>query len=144
MTTDTKGQETPMNNRDDGGPINVMPEEATISRSYTFEAAHFLPDLPPNHKCRRMHGHSYRVEIRISGPVDGAGLVRGVEFGQIDVLMDPILTSVDHHTWNDKLVSPTVEHIASYLARIVSRGLSVPVTARVYEGPRSWAEVSAA
>jgi len=122
--------------------INIMPKWATICRSYTFEAAHYLPDLPKGHKCQRMHGHSYRVEVRISGPVNAAGLVCNVEFGQIDTIMEPILISVDHHVWNDKLECPTVEHIASYLAQIVSKGLSVPVTMRVYEGPRSWAEVT--
>ena len=122
-------------------PIRVMPSRAMISRSYTFEAAHFLSDLPVGHKCKRMHGHSYRVEVRIDGPVDEAGLVRGIEFGMIDTVMEPILISVDHHTWNDKIQCPTVEHIASYLAVIISKALNVPVTVRAYEGPRSWAEV---
>jgi 6-pyruvoyltetrahydropterin/6-carboxytetrahydropterin synthase len=117
-------------------------KEATISRSYTFEAAHFLPDLPPLHKCRRMHGHSYKVEIRISGPVDDAGLVRGVEFGAIDLALEPILTTVDHHLWNDKMPQPTVENIAHWFCMILEKVLNVPLTVRVYEGPRSWAEVS--
>jgi 6-pyruvoyl-tetrahydropterin synthase len=88
-----------------------------------------------------MHGHSYRIDVRVSGPVDEGGLVRGVEFGQIDVVMDPILRSVDHHTWNDKIETPTVEHIASYIATLVGKALGVPVTVRAHEGPRSWAEV---
>lgn len=114
----------------------------TICRSYTFEAAHYLPHLPPMHKCCRMHGHSYKVEIRISGQVDENGLVRGVEFGAIDVAMEPILISVDHHCWNDKIGQPTVEHIAYWFAMMVEKALNIPVTIRVYEGPRSWAEVS--
>ena len=126
----------------DWKPMKIDLADATICRSYTFEAAHFLPDLPPMHKCRRMHGHSYKVEVRVSGPVDEAGLVRGIEFGQLDVLMEPIVTSVDHHCWNDKLETPTVENIAGYLAQILTGGLSAPVTVRVYEGPRSWAGVS--
>lgn len=118
--------------------------EATISRSYTFEAAHYLPNLPPMHKCRRMHGHSYKVEIRISGPVDEAGLVRGVEFGAMDLVMDDIIIKVDHHLWNDKMEQPTVENIAAWFADLLSKPqtLNVPLTVRVYEGPRSWAEVS--
>lgn len=82
--------------------------KATICRSYTFEAAHFLPGLPPMHKCRRMHGHSYRVEVRITGELDKAGLVRGIEFGAMDLVMEQIITTVDHHVWNDKLSVPTL------------------------------------
>src|SRR5690348_14371875 len=41
-----------------------------LERSYRFEAAHFLPKVPPQHKCARMHGHSYLVEISIDGEVD--------------------------------------------------------------------------
>jgi 6-pyruvoyltetrahydropterin/6-carboxytetrahydropterin synthase len=122
--------------------IAISPAEATICRSYTFEAAHHLPTLPVGHKCRRMHGHSYRVEIRITGAPDELGLVRGIEFGALDVLMDPILLGVDHHCWNDKLECPTVENIACYFATILNKALDVPVTVRVHEGPRSWAEVS--
>jgi 6-pyruvoyltetrahydropterin/6-carboxytetrahydropterin synthase len=116
--------------------------QATICRSYTFEAAHYLPDLPPMNKCKRMHGHSYKVEIMISGPVDKAGLVRGVEFGAMDVVMEPILLTVDHHLWNDKMDQPTVENIAEWFVFMVKEQLQVPLTVRVYEGPRSWAEVS--
>lgn len=119
------------------------PTEAIISRSYTFEAAHFLDKLPPMHKCRRMHGHSYVVEVRISGPIDELGLVRGIEFGALDVIMNGnILQMVDHHCWNDKLENPTVENIAGWFAGMLNQTLKVPVTIRVQEGPRSWAQVS--
>jgi 6-pyruvoyltetrahydropterin/6-carboxytetrahydropterin synthase len=116
--------------------------KATISRSYTFEAAHHLPDLPIGHKCRNMHGHSYRVEVRVWGEVDPAGLVRGVEFGALDLVMEPLLTLVDHHCWNDMLPQPTVENIAAWFAEMLQHHLQVPVTVRAHEGPRSWAEVS--
>ena len=117
---------------------------ATICRSYTFEAAHFLPDLPPTHKCRRMHGHSYTVEIRIAGELDMSGMVRSMEFGAMDLVLESILTTVDHHCWNDKMKQPTVESIAAWFLMMVELHLKVPMTVRVYEGPRSWAEVSSA
>jgi 6-pyruvoyltetrahydropterin/6-carboxytetrahydropterin synthase len=121
----------------------VKVKQATICRSYTFEAAHHLPALPPAHKCRRMHGHSYTVEIRVSGPVDEKGLVRGVEFGWLDTLMEPIINSADHHIWNDKLNTPTVENIAGWFALLLGKALpDTPFTVRAYEGPRSWAEVT--
>lgn len=128
--------------RDEWKPISMSLDEVTICRSYTFEAAHFLPKLPEGHKCRRMHGHSYKIDVRITGKPDDMGLVRGIEFGVIDTFMEPVLISLDHHTWNDKLEDPTVENIAGYIATIISKGLGVPVTVRAYEGPRSWAQVS--
>ena len=39
-------------------------------KEYRFEAAHSLPRVPPGHKCSRIHGHSYKVELQVSGPVD--------------------------------------------------------------------------
>lgn len=42
---------------------------ATIAKRFTFDAAHFLPNVPPDHKCSRMHGHTYEVEIVLRGPM---------------------------------------------------------------------------
>ena len=41
-----------------------------ISQAFRFEAAHRLPNVPETHRCRRLHGHSYRVEVQLEGPVD--------------------------------------------------------------------------
>ena len=119
-----------------------MSEWVKISRAYTFEAAHNLPHLPEGHKCRRTHGHSYRVEIRIEGPLENA-MVRGVEFEMIDAVMEALLNTVDHYELNDRIPDPTVENIARWFALAVSKGLGdIPVTARVQEGPRSWAQAT--
>ena len=40
-----------------------------IYREFTFESAHRLPHVPAGHKCARLHGHSYRVQVHVSGPV---------------------------------------------------------------------------
>ncbi|MCB0565184.1 MAG: 6-carboxytetrahydropterin synthase, partial [Phaeodactylibacter sp.] len=42
----------------------------TIFKEFTFDAAHYLPNVPEDHKCRRMHGHTYRVRLYIKGPLD--------------------------------------------------------------------------
>ncbi|HEX7340222.1 MAG TPA: 6-carboxytetrahydropterin synthase, partial [Rhodanobacteraceae bacterium] len=39
-----------------------------ISKQFTFEAAHRLPHVPEGHKCGRLHGHSFVVEVHVSGP----------------------------------------------------------------------------
>src|SRR5690349_9506173 len=54
-------------------PVGVLQRAAMrtrLERSYRFESAHFLPKVPPGHKCARMHGHSYMIEIVIEGEVD--------------------------------------------------------------------------
>ncbi len=43
-----------------------------IFKEFTFEAAHRLPHVPEGHKCARLHGHSFRVELHVRGPVDRA------------------------------------------------------------------------
>jgi len=53
----------------------VAQREVTISKTFDFDAAHFLPNVARNHKCRRMHGHTYRVEIICWGVVDARGMV---------------------------------------------------------------------
>src|SRR2546430_17436060 len=60
-----------------------------IYREFTFEAAHRLPNVPEGHKCARLHGHSYRVEEHVSGPVDpGTGWV--IDFGALDAACAPV------------------------------------------------------
>src|SRR5882724_8346352 len=56
----------PSDPQDPGNPL------IEIFREFTFEAAHRLPNVPEGHKCQRLHGHSYRVTVHVSGPVDPA------------------------------------------------------------------------
>jgi 6-pyruvoyltetrahydropterin/6-carboxytetrahydropterin synthase len=41
-----------------------------IFKEFTIEAAHWLPNVPEGHKCRRLHGHSFHIAIHVSGPLD--------------------------------------------------------------------------
>jgi 6-pyruvoyltetrahydropterin/6-carboxytetrahydropterin synthase len=89
---------------------------ATIARSFTFEAAHLLPNTPPGHKCRRLHGHSYRVTIEVAGPVDPAtGWV--LDFAEIQSAFEPIRARLDHYYLNEVegLENPTSENIARWI-----------------------------
>lgn len=38
-----------------------------IFKRFHIEAAHRLPNVPEGHKCARLHGHSFMVEIHVSG-----------------------------------------------------------------------------
>jgi 6-pyruvoyltetrahydropterin/6-carboxytetrahydropterin synthase len=101
---------------------------AEIVKTFRFEAAHSLDRAPIGHKCRRLHGHSYRVDVHVTGPVDPeAGWVR--DFGEVVMAVEPILRELDHRTLNEVpgLENPTSELLAKYLwdrLRPVLKGLS--------------------
>lgn len=90
-----------------------------ISRSYTFQSAHRLPNVPEAHKCSRLHGHTYSVDVELVGPVDpDLGWV--CDFERIDVAWNAIAgTVLDHRYLNeiDGLENPTSEVIAMWLWR---------------------------
>ncbi len=86
----------------------------TISRTYVFEAAHFLPLVPDGHKCGKMHGHSYEVVIEVTGPIGPMGWID--DFAVIDAVAAPVIASLDHSTLNDQLDNPTSEQLAAWIA----------------------------
>jgi len=118
---------------------------ATISRAYTFEAAHRLPFVPEGHKCGRMHGHSYTVTVAVTGIVHHrSGMV--MDFADIDTIVKPLIDTLDHRTLNDVIPNPTSELLAIHLWSKVSSVLdgdhdlavTVSETARsscTYSGP---------
>ena len=92
-----------------------------ISREFTFEAAHRLPHVPPGHKCSRVHGHSYRVEVTLRGPVDPQfGWV--VDFAELTAAWQPLQAQLDHRLLNEVpgLENPTSELLAAWVFERVS------------------------
>src|SRR5204862_6302959 len=84
-----------------------------LVKDFRFEAAHFLPNVPEGHKCRRMHGHSFRGEIAVRGHVDPAtGWL--IDFADLKRMVDPIVTRLDHYVLNEVegLENPTSERVA--------------------------------
>jgi 6-pyruvoyltetrahydropterin/6-carboxytetrahydropterin synthase len=112
-----------------------------ITQAFTFEAAHRLPKVPATHRCHRMHGHSYRVEISVAGEVDvGTGFV--IDFFDIEAAYAPILKQLDHYCLNDivGLENPTAENIAVWIWRKIAPSLPSLICVKVYETPNCWAE----
>jgi 6-pyruvoyltetrahydropterin/6-carboxytetrahydropterin synthase len=114
-----------------------------IAQAFSFEAAHRLPNVPATHRCHRMHGHSYRVEVNLSGAVDPVtGFV--VDFFDIESAFAPLMAQLDHHCLNEVegLENPTAENIAIWIwDRIVGR-LPQLSAIRIYETSDSWIEYS--
>lgn len=79
-----------------------------IECDFTYEAAHWLPKVPDGHQCGRMHGHSYRLTVVVSGPVRDDGFV--LDFAEVKAAVNPLIEQLDHHTLNDVIDNPTVEN----------------------------------
>ena len=87
-----------------------------IFKEFTFEAAHRLPCVPTGHRCARLHGHSYRVEVHISGPVNPEyGWV--TDFADIKAASAPVHETLDHRYLNEieGLENPTSENLARWV-----------------------------
>ena len=112
-----------------------------ITQAFTFEAAHRLPNVPETHRCHRMHGHSYRVELTVAGPVDPrTGWV--VDFFDMEAIFAPVLLQLDHYCLNEVagLENPTAENIAAWIWQRTKDGLPGLSSVKVFETPMSWAE----
>ena len=87
-----------------------------IFNIFHLEASRRLPRLPPEHPCSRLHGHSFRIEVHVSGPLDEElGWV--CDFAQVQAAWQPIHAALDHRCLNDTegLANPTSEHLAIWI-----------------------------
>ena len=87
-----------------------------IYKEFTFEAAHLLPNVPEGHKCGRLHGHSFLVQVHIAGEIDPlTGWI--MDFAQLKAAFKPIYNRLDHYYLNDipGLENPTSEVLAKWI-----------------------------
>jgi 6-pyruvoyltetrahydropterin/6-carboxytetrahydropterin synthase len=87
-----------------------------LTRSFRFEAAHALPTFPDGHKCRRLHGHSFVVDVTVEGeaPPDRGYLI---DYGELKSACEPLRERLDHYLLNDipGLENPTSEVLAVWI-----------------------------
>jgi 6-pyruvoyltetrahydropterin/6-carboxytetrahydropterin synthase len=87
-----------------------------LRKTFQFEAAHLLPGLPKSHKCRRLHGHSFQVEIVVQGELDRKlGWV--MDYAHITKVFKPIWEKLDHRYLNEipGLENPTSENVSIWI-----------------------------
>ncbi len=90
--------------------------EVELIKEFRFEAAHRLPMVPEGHKCARLHGHSFRFEIHVRGPVDPrSGWL--IDYGEISDAVRPVRKELDHQYLNEipGLENPTSEVLAAWI-----------------------------
>ena len=100
----------------------------TIFLEDSFDAAHFLPNVPMGHKCRTMHGHTYRIRIEVTGEVDPTlGWV--MDYAAIKEVWLNIKSELDHMNLNDSFKNPTCEKIVAWIGNELKD--EIPGTSRV-------------
>ena len=105
-----------------------------LYKEFTFEAAHVLPEVPEGHKCRRLHGHSFRVRVTVRGTLDPRlGWV--MDFAELKRAWAPLDDALDHRYLNEiaGLENPTSERLAQWIWRRLAPALPGLATIEVKE-----------
>lgn len=112
----------------------------TIARRYSFSASHQLLGLPEGHKCSRLHGHNYDVELLLSSDeLDENAFV--FDYGEMSCFGDFLNRTLDHRHLNDVLpFQPSAENLARWLLDKARESWPMATAARVSETPGTWAE----
>ncbi len=112
-----------------------------LTKTFDFEAAHWLPTFPEGHKCRRMHGHSFHVDVVVEGKVvEAKGYL--IDYGEIKAAIEPVKNQLDHYLLNEieGLENPTAEMLAKWVFDRLKPALPLLKTIIVRETCTSAAE----
>jgi len=112
----------------------------TISKQFAFSASHQLDHLPKDHKCARLHGHNYVVEVMLAAEhLDENGFV--VDYGDLDEFKQHIDRFLDHRHLEEVVqFKTTAENLARYFYDWCKARWDQTVAIRVSETPKTWAE----
>ena len=87
-----------------------------LYKQFSFDSAHYLPNVPEGHKCRELHGHTYHLTVFLEGDVmEDRGWV--IDFTDLKKVVKPVIDMVDHKYLNDipGLENPTTEMFSKWL-----------------------------
>lgn len=109
-----------------------------IWKKFEFDAAHCLPATPPDHKCHRLHGHTYYVTLHCEGEIiNGYGWV--VDYADIKRAWKIIEPHLDHTSLNDRINNPTAENLARWIAEQLRPHLPQLCRVEIQETPSTGA-----
>jgi 6-pyruvoyltetrahydropterin/6-carboxytetrahydropterin synthase len=112
----------------------VSARNVRLVHEFRFEAAHRLPKVPAGHKCQRLHGHSFKIEIAVEGPVNpDTGWF--IDFDEIYKVWQPLWDKLDHNYMNEipGLENPTSENLAHWIWEKMKPGLPSLAQVTVFE-----------
>jgi 6-pyruvoyltetrahydropterin/6-carboxytetrahydropterin synthase len=109
-----------------------------IFKQFTFDAAHFLPNVPEGHKCREIHGHTYHLKVILEGPLQ-PGVEWVMDFGDLKKAINPVIDAIDHKFLNriEGLENPTCELLASWIWNKIRSKLPLLKSIELNETPTS-------
>lgn len=109
----------------------------TVTKIFTFDAAHHLPFHKG--KCKNLHGHTYKLEVTVGGELDENGLV--IDFGDLKkIVSENIIEKYDHKNLNDFFKHPTAEIMVGSIALELAKTFPGVKKVRLWETPTSYAE----
>lgn len=107
-----------------------------IYKEFSFDSAHFLPNVPEGHKCKNMHGHTYKLKVFIKGTPDPVlGWI--MDFKELKDIVGKVIDQLDHKLINDipGLENPTAENITVWIWKQISPLLAGLSRIELYETP---------
>ena len=115
-----------------------------IFKQFTFDSAHSLPNVHDEHKCKRVHGHTYNLKVFVEGPLEEK-LEWVMDFTDLKDVIGPVVKELDHYYMNDikGLENPTCENIARWIWNRINKQLpklkyielhETPTTGVIYDG----------
>lgn len=114
-----------------------------IFKKFTFDSAHSLPNVPDGHKCKEVHGHTYRLTVFLEGDLDpDLGWV--MDFAELKKVVKPVVDEIDHKYMNEieGLENPTCEIIAKWIWDRIKPGIPQLMKIQLDETPTSGAVYS--
>ncbi len=111
----------------------------TLTREFRFDAAQSLNVFPEGHKCRNIHGHTFRLQVSVTGEVDPAtGMF--YDHARIAAVVRPLVEQLDHHYLNEieGLEVPTIENMCQWIWQKIEADLPGLSEIILYETPTTW------
>lgn len=93
-----------------GGEVML---KMSVTKRFRFEAAHYLPTY--SGKCFNLHGHSYKLEVEVSGKPQEDGMV--VDFSELkQAVTQLVVDKLDHTQLNSAAIpNPTAENLLLWI-----------------------------